>query len=186
VLIGYQTYNPLEGLEFNLANWIEAIAFVYLTFGILWVLSIIYYLESPEKRSNITIKFFPLAWVLIVGTSVFLARLKEIRVIYLLAPWIIYLSVRWLIKHKAHIINIVQQKSYWLYAYTSTLILLIAFNAFKIYKDPILNDWRANAFNKHFWLDTLFVQVLICVLFIPVLAKVYLPKRLSGELVQCA
>jgi hypothetical protein len=96
--LGTESYNVLRnGLWDNLSRAPNSAAFLFLTFGCFWLLAPVAWWSGPGAPGNVgralMFRSAPFAALLIVGTTVLVGRIEEIRLLQLLAPWIIVLAL---------------------------------------------------------------------------------------------
>lgn len=96
--LGTESYNVLRnGLWDNLGRAANSAAFLFLSFGCFWLLAIAAWWRGASLPQNpgraLMFRGAPLAALLIVGTTVLVGRIEEIRLLHLLAPWVIVLSL---------------------------------------------------------------------------------------------
>jgi hypothetical protein len=84
--LGWESYNPLCGLNLNLKNPVYGTYFFYMTFGWLWFVS----LGGKVERLRET---YPLALVFVILTAFLFSRLEENRISFLLFPWTIPMAM---------------------------------------------------------------------------------------------
>jgi hypothetical protein len=106
IYLGTEPYNHWEGLNWNLAHPIQVVGFGYLTFGLFWIPFIINLFPSKNSRPyslkliyNSAKYVFPLVIVTTFLGGIF----NEIRILYLLAPWVIILNIDYYCKNQSRI-----------------------------------------------------------------------------------
>jgi len=84
--LGWESYNPLYGLNMNLKNPLPCVYFFYMTFGWLWFVSF----GGKLGKLHDT---YPLALLFVIGTALLFSRIEENRICFILFPWTIPLAM---------------------------------------------------------------------------------------------
>ncbi len=84
--LGWQSYNPLYGLNLNLENPLRCIYFFYMTFGWLWLVSLGGRLGKLSETYHLTL-------LLVIVTALLFSRLEESRISFLIFPWTIPIAI---------------------------------------------------------------------------------------------
>lgn len=128
---GIKSYNHLEGFNWNLQNLEQVIGFGYIAFGFLWIPFFLSFLKSkqPLPVSSILTSSGPSVFVLVITTSFMGGIFNEIRLLYLLAPWVIVAALTYYLKNKEDIKLLFRTKGFLLYMFISLafVLILIAF-----------------------------------------------------------
>jgi len=120
VLLGYQPYNPLHGGIYNFGHLPETIIFLFLTYGVLWMPSLATMYNKWKKRASfsyswrVLVSSAPACLGLILGTNLIFARVREIRISFLMFPWIIPMCLCWLRANSSRFKPLFSKRYYWL------------------------------------------------------------------------
>jgi hypothetical protein len=128
---GTEKYDYWEGLRWNLNNMVQVIGFGYLSFGFLWITFFWSCLRKKEEgrmndiiyRSRIPVSILVLVTTFVGGIF------NEIRLLYLLAPWIIPIGLHFYNNHKIAIRSLIKSRGFQIYA----ILLLILFTGGTIF-----------------------------------------------------
>lgn len=171
VLLGYQAYDPLEGARYNFETPLQSIAFLFMIFGFLWFAFAVRLRERGRATNDpawhILVTTAPIVTLLALGTHIAFARAREIRISYILFPWVIPLALDWLrVNHKrlrAQIRNPIYLASVGaLFAIMSAAIF-----AFHLTQPELMRLYFAD-FKNGFWLFLLSVNLTVSIaLFVP-------------------
>ncbi|MGM0581501.1 MAG: hypothetical protein ACQETL_12515 [Bacteroidota bacterium] len=103
LLIGTEEYNFWQGLDWNLSNPVQLLFFSFLTFSYLWPHLFFSYKIKQDQYDVIGLfsnKAVFLAVSIIFLTTFFFGIFNEIRLLYLIFPWVIISSLRVIEMHK--------------------------------------------------------------------------------------
>ncbi|MBI5034225.1 MAG: hypothetical protein HZB51_27200 [Chloroflexi bacterium] len=156
-LMGFATYDPFEGSIYNFKTPWQTSAFLFCVFGILWIP---FFVELINKRRNHTHIDYPwqvltstalIIFILVLGTQLALARAREIRIAFLMFPWVIPLALYWFRENGEHLSVMVHQFSFWtwgigVFASLSLGILWLQQN------NPDLMKFYLTDFKNGYWL----------------------------------
>jgi hypothetical protein len=123
----WEPYNPFPAVTHNFEYPCETYAFLFLAFGFLWVPGLLGYVEmrpreNPNNVWSVIIRSFPITFFLLLGISVFLARIREIRILFNLFVFFIPFSLYWIILNEDNIKTIVKTRSYWIWIGVALMI----------------------------------------------------------------
>jgi hypothetical protein len=125
-LLGAENYDVWEGLKWNMSHVFQVAGFTFVSFGFLW-LPFLLWMIRPEPEEEIA--FFhqsaPVVLAVILITTFLGGIFNEIRLLYLLAPWVIVGSVAFYRSKKATLQHVVMTRGYLLFS----TALLVAFGA---------------------------------------------------------
>lgn len=121
---GIEPYNFWEGFIWNKNNLLQVIGFGYITFGFLWIPFFFRILERTNKLpfNELIYNSAPAAFFLVVATTFVGGIFNEIRILYLLFPWVITIGLSEYAEHKAKIATQLKSKGYQLYASALALV----------------------------------------------------------------
>lgn len=98
--MGYHMYDMWVGLRWNLQNPIQALVFVYISFHFLWIIFLINIIRIPISTNYEKINFLKKSalsiFIMILMTTFLFGIFNEIRLLFLLFPWIIIISAHWI------------------------------------------------------------------------------------------
>ena len=98
------SYDPLDGLEWNLNNPAQVIGFAFITFGPLWIGWIdgrnLYGSSTSADKIGLLARSAPWALSLILLSTFLGGVYNEIRLLYLGFPWVITLSLHFVNVHR--------------------------------------------------------------------------------------
>lgn len=122
--MGIEKYDILElGYVYNISNLKESIGFLFLVFNFMWMPFIYESLLSTFKKREIEqteIFLFGKSgfWVLILVllTTLFGGRFNEIRLLFIMFPWVIILTLYFVRQNKALIIKALKHRKFPLFA----------------------------------------------------------------------
>lgn len=165
---GIEKYNYWEGFDWNTNNLEQVIGFAYLTFGFLWFPFFISFIEKKEDgilprqliyRSSLSV------FLLVVFTTFLGGIFNEIRILYLLAPWVISIGLFYLNEHKVEVTSKLKSRNFQLYA----SLLLMAIIAITIYGLAIVNKYFTSNYDIPYstWIITLSIQSYLGLLCLP-------------------
>ncbi len=123
---GAETYDYWEGLTWNRNNMAQVIGFGYITFGFLWIP---FFLRFLGKRSNFAFNTViydsaPSVFFLVATTTFIGGIFNEIRILYLLFPWVIIIGLHYYTENKIEIVEHITSKKFKIYAGVTALIML--------------------------------------------------------------
>jgi hypothetical protein len=121
---GIEPYNFWEGLIWNKNNLLQVIGFGYITFGLLWIPFFFRILEKQTKQpfNALIYDSAPSVFFLVIVTTFVGGIFNEIRILYLLFPWVITIGLSEYTEHKAKIATQLKSKRYQFYATALALI----------------------------------------------------------------
>ena len=167
---GLPSYDYWEGLRWNVANVDQVIGFSFITFGFLWLPFLLSFLEKKENKS-IIVASGPYVLILVVGTTFVGGIFNEIRLLYILAPWVIISSLSYYIKNKKEIRHVVISKGYFTFMSTS-LLIAITLGAFSFNNiDRLIGDSQYDIPFK-LWIIITIVQLYLGIISLPVFFRV--------------
>ncbi len=166
-VVGYEKYNAVgDGLGDNIENLFLTCAFLLMTFNVLW-LPFFITLFGPRKETNpefkLLIRTAPLAAGMILGTTLILGRVMEIRLLYLMAPWVIPIALHGFEQYRSEIRAYLRSLRFILLTVGCFVMLALGYWAvWKMRPDTYL-------MMKSYWWATLWICAYLCVASLPVL-----------------
>ena len=174
-LAGYEQYDAFGlGLRDNLENIFQTCAFLLISFNVLWLPFFClraYNKETLSKEMKVMIDSALPAFILILGSTFFLGRVMEIRLLYLLAPWIIPVVLYGATQHRDDLTNYFRSTRFILFTVGSLLFLSIVYGAVWVYRPELYSMM------KGYWWTVLFLSMHLCIVSIPLLPSMV--RRLS-------
>jgi hypothetical protein len=134
-LVGTEPYDFWLGLKWNLSNPLQIILFGFLSYSYLWthlLFSLRIKLNQHDHHGLFTNKAILLALFMIILTTFLFGIFNEIRLLYLIFPWMIIASLRIIEKHRNLWIEYLKNK--YVLIFSIILILIILFLA------PFISD----------------------------------------------
>jgi hypothetical protein len=174
-LTGYEHYDAFGlGLRDNLENIFQTCAFLLISFNVLWLPFFCVLASRQETLSKELKVMFDSAlpaFFLILGSTFFLGRVMEIRLLYLLAPWIIPVVVSGAAQHSDDLKDYFRSTRFILFTVCSLLFLFIVFGTVWVYRPELYSMM------KGYWWTVLFLSTHLCIVSLPLLPSMV--SRLS-------
>jgi hypothetical protein len=170
---GRDTYDMWLGLRWNLDNMEQVIGFLFISFSFCWVPFVARLSTRNVNGENkyAAIGFFHRsAWfalTVIVLTTFVGGIYNEIRLLYLLSPWVIVLAIDFLSERQMRIIAITKHKSYWIFSIASLAFCGIILYVFLHYQERIIVPGKF-AVPYHIWIISSVCYIFILLLFLPI------------------
>lgn len=164
--MGNHIYDIWVGLRWNLKNPIQAFVFIFISFHFLWVIFIVNIFTnsiSHNEKINFLKKSSLSVFLMVFMTTFLFGIFNEIRLLFLLFPWIIIINAYWIRLNidtlKSQIANVKQYKFYILI--TSTFLITVSLISLK--------SENLFVFNKHRAMSILWLYITIFYLYISAL-----------------
>ena len=127
--IGLNKYDHTEGLRWNLTHPDQVFGFLFVSFGFLWfpfLLNLLTRKNNPIKLTNLDVLYrsAPTVVALILITTFLGGIFNEIRLLYLLAPWVITLALYQYEIRKLTIHQRLMSKSFLLFITITALVIV--------------------------------------------------------------
>jgi len=168
-LAGYEHYDALGlGLRDNLENIFQTCAFLLMSFNVLW-LPFFFALASDQEAPSTELKVIfvsamPVSF-LILGSTFFLGRVMEIRLLYLLAPWIIPVVLYAVIQQRGEVTKYVRSTRFVLFAVGGFLVLSLVYGAVWRFRPGLFGMMNG------YWWAVLFLSMQLCIISLPCLPR---------------
>jgi hypothetical protein len=170
LLWGGEMGNPFESSQLNFLFPWETLAFLFCTFGALWLL---YFAGMRERWRSATqtrgwkilTRSGPLVLLAVLTSTLVISRAREIRITFILFPWVIAFALDWLKNHSADLRALIARPVFWFFA----AIILTTISASVLYlhltHDAMLRYYLAD-FKNGYWLviGTLNLSALLALL----------------------
>lgn len=175
IMLGYESYDPLGGGTYNVRHLPETIVFLFMTYGVFWIPSLVALYEKWTRRASfnyywrILVSSTPACLGLIVGTNFLFARVKEIRISFLSFPWIIPMCLCWLRENVFRLKPLVATRHY--RVYTTFACLLLYFVIFTLVEFGNLAGHLGAFYLQRWRLVGYIHMVLTVVIVVPLLLK---------------
>ncbi|MBI5651231.1 MAG: hypothetical protein HZC40_12430 [Chloroflexi bacterium] len=163
VLLGYQTYDPFEGSRYNFETPLQSIAFLFMIFGFLWFAFALRLCKrwrdsNADPAWRMLIATAPIVTLLALGTHIAFARAREIRISYILFPWVIPLALDWFRANQDRLRAQIRNPIYRASVCAIFATLSIAIFAFHLTQPELMRLHLAD-FKNGFWLFLLSVHL---------------------------
>ncbi len=172
-------YDPLEGLKWNLANLEQVVGFSFITFHFMWLLffyGLLHRQSFIRNNADFPTQFLFqsgfIIFCLIVITTFIGGIFNEIRLLFLMFPWVIMIALHVLRMYQNRISAALQHKKYQVYLLINVLVFGVACIYLVQHYQQFLDPSRY-AIPFQVWIVATFVYVLITVLFIPLYYKIF-------------
>src|SRR5690606_36717506 len=129
---GYKSYDVFElGLYYNIGNILETLGFTFLVFSFMWPLflhQLWIQIKNGEKKSNFPMAFLKKSalpvFALVFLTTLVGGRINELRLLFLLFPWVIALFLFYVQQSEQIIRETLNRSGYKLYLLICVIILI--------------------------------------------------------------
>lgn len=156
-LMGLATYDPFESSVYNFETPWQTMAFLFCVFGILWIPFFVELVNTRRKAEPIDPAWQVLTstalvvFILMLGTQLAFARAREIRIAFLMFPWVIPLALHWFRENSARLGVMIRRVNFWVwatgvFASLSLVILWLELN------NPDLMKFYLIDFKNGYWL----------------------------------
>lgn len=178
IYFGNSNYNHWEGLRWNIQNLEQVIGFAYITFGFLWLPILTSLIDQSNGIAIIPI-ITPsrLAVTILILITTFVGGIfNEIRLLNLLAPWIIVLALSYFenSKFKESIQLLLKSRWYIIFILTAAIIA-VGFAMVILTNGSILIDKSKYQIPYGAWISVTFIQVYLSIISLPIFVT-YLRK----------
>jgi hypothetical protein len=166
-IVGWENYDHAEGLRWNLHHLEQVIGFTFITFGFLWLPFLTAIFRPLPQILNTLFHRSAGAVLFVIWTTTFLGGIfNEIRLLFLLAPWVIIIGLTYFQQNKKQIIAKALTKRYQISMVGATVAIAIITILLLQYHEHFLNSSRYGiSYTK--WILITSVQFLLFVLTIP-------------------
>ncbi len=180
----YREYNPLQGAALNWYSPYESLLFLFLVFGGLWITAILGFLQLKKYQVNhqpfnIIVNAFPWVTLLTILIIALFARVREIRLEFIVFFAVIPLSIYFINQIKfAELLN----KKYIVYS-GLTLLCTLYLKLRLIPENQLENEYFLELFNHWYggfgggWVLITLVYFFIFLLYFPLMIGTYLKNR---------
>ncbi len=187
IWLGGDDYDPWVGLKWNIANPGQVAGFAYVSFGFLWPL-FLYGLFKRKALSRQSVNtsmslFYQSGWMvlLLILTTTFVGGIyNEIRLLFLMFPWVIGISLHVLSLNQHTLRLVLKNKKYQLYAGFNILLFLllswISIHEFMQYFEKSIYNIRFDA-----WIILTLFNIFMTILFIPIFIRIFSRTAHSGD-----
>lgn len=170
---GLPSYDYWEGLRWNVANVDQVIGFSFITFGFLWLPFFLSFLRTKEVTRTIPIitPSGPSVFVLVVATTFLGGIFNEIRLLYLLSPWVIVATLSYYLKNEKEIKLRFFSKRYLAFA-SIALLVAIVLGGFALSNATRLVGTSQYDIPFALWIVLTILQVYLSSITVPLLFKI--------------
>ncbi|MDE3088653.1 MAG: hypothetical protein KGJ80_04630 [Chloroflexota bacterium] len=157
IMLRYAPYDPFEGSIYNFDVPLQSAAFIFCVFGVLWLPALFNLWQHrrdkrfPSEAWRFLVTTAPMAIILVVGTHIALARAREIRISFLLFPWIIPLALDWFRAHSDRLKAWARKPSYWFFSLSVFAVLSSIILIGHVTNSELMRDYLAD-FKNGYWL----------------------------------
>jgi hypothetical protein len=182
VSMGHEEYDVTEGFRWNNSNPEQVIGFLFITFNVCWIPFIFFVARYKSKMllANKVRRFFfrsSLLTLFVVLATTYLGGIyNEIRLLYLLAPWMILITLDFIEQHHAEIKAIVFRRSYAIFVFIAILLCGVLMYFVLKHQNTLIVPGKY-AVPYHLWIIISVIYIAITIIFVPVLFKVFLLKK---------
>ncbi len=176
-------YDVEEGFKWNNNNIEQVFGFLFITFNVLWIPFIFHVinLKNRLQTTNKVRQFFYrtslLTLITILLTTYFGGIYNEIRLLYLLAPWMILITLDFVEQYGDRMKVLVLTKKYLLYIFLITVVCVVI-TLFTLKYQPRLIVPGKYRVPYHLWIIISMIYIYITLIFVPVSFKVRGSKRI--------
>ncbi len=175
IYMGFESYPVLEkSFLYNLENIGQSIAFIFITFGWLWIIFFdaliskhLIKINTYNALRQMILRSAPWAFLLIFGSTFLGGRFNEIRLLFLFFPWIISIALWWLSEKKEILKKLIGSKQFVVYCFVCVCISLV-FCLFSLKTWPLLFDNLQYNIPVEVWIVLFFINILFVLLLLPV------------------
>jgi hypothetical protein len=183
-VIASASYDTWLGLRWNLNNLEQVAGFLFISFSFCWV-PFIWRLSLAKRRrikESPALDFFTRSSWFVVGVIVITTFVggiyNEIRLLHLLSPWIIVLTIDFISEKRGQIAEVLTRKWYWFFSFTSAVLCGIILFIFLHYQEHIIVPGKF-AVPYHIWIISSVCYIFILLLSLPITLP--LSKRKSDQ-----
>lgn len=185
-LMGHEKYNTWEGLHWNLDNPEQVAGFLFIAFNVCWIPFVIHILffRSEKSRQAGELSFFyrtALFTLAVILVTTFVGGIyNEIRLLYVLAPWVIIIFLDFIRIYMPVLTSNFKSGRYRLYA--SGVVALCAVLLYFIlqHREKLIVPGKYNVPYEQWIIFSVF-YILVVLLFLPVSASVVSSAWRSGS-----
>lgn len=162
---GMEPYNHWEGFNWNRDNPVQVVGFSFITFGILWLP---FFLQIVKKtrhngRVQIMVDSAPWVFILVVLTTFFGGIFNEIRLLYILAAWVISIAALYYQENAKKLAN-------YLFAYRTFIFLTVCgMLLFGLFAVRFMQTYLSSVYKIPFsaWATATLIQIALSLIFVP-------------------
>ncbi|MBN2383474.1 hypothetical protein JXQ70_11375 [bacterium] len=171
-VLGFSSYDPLSLSAENVTFPYETAVGMFLVFGVMWLPGLAGLIKSWSSRDELSrpLRFLacsgPWALGLIVASHLILGRAREIRISFLIFPWILVFGLKWFQNNRTVLHQVIKDKLFWGYV----LLVLLGSSGLFVYLNAHLAEYHdlLNTFARGCWLKLIVCQLfLTLVMFYP-------------------
>jgi hypothetical protein len=182
--MGHEEYDVTEGFRWNNNNIEQVFGFLFITFNICWIPFVFLVLRYRTKMmtNNAVRKFFfkssLLTLFVILATTYLGGIYNEIRLLYLLAPWMILITLDFLESHIREMKSTIFKSGYLIFAAVTILISGVLMYVALKYQNKLIVPGKY-AVPYHLWIVISVIYICITIIFVPVSLKVFSLKKIK-------
>jgi hypothetical protein len=182
--LGLESYDVWEGLRWNVENLNQVIGFLFVSFNVLWLSLLLEWWSYRRDRSAVKpplLFFYRSVWITtaaIIATTFAGGIFNEIRLLNLLAPWMIVFFLQYCRNFNAEIRTIAGTKNYWLYAGISFVLCAMVSYMVVEHSEKIIPPGRyAVPYDQ--WIIFTVIYIFMVLLFLPHAWRTFMQIRSS-------
>lgn len=177
---GISEYDYLEGFRWNLHHFEQVVGFSYITFGVLWIPFFITLLKRENHAGPVGLIYrsSTMVFILIIITTFIGGIFNEIRLLYLLAPWVILIGIDYYSLHQEQVRTYFKSKTY-LSVIGLLFLVLVVLTSYVIKNISSYIPPSQYAISYESWIIVSMIQIYLGLIFIPVFAGIKINKRTS-------
>jgi hypothetical protein len=180
--MGHEEYDVAEGFRWNNNNPEQVVGFLFITFNLCWIPFLIHMLNfrrNTATSNKVRRFFFRSSWLaltVILLTTYFGGIYNEIRLLYLLAPWMILITLDFLERNMDAFKVIVFKKGYLAFAVIVVALCALLMVIVLKHQEKLIIPGKYNV-PYHLWIVVSVIYICITVIFTPVSWKIYLLNK---------
>jgi hypothetical protein len=178
VVMGHEEYDIAEGFRWNNNNIEQVIGFLFITFNVCWIPFLFHHLSFKKNvatANQLRKFFFKSAWLtlsVILLTTYFGGIYNEIRLLYLLAPWMILITLDFLERHMAEIKVGLFKPSYLIFIALTIMSGGILMYFVLRHQKELIVPGKYNV-PYHLWIIVSMVYICITIIFVPISFRIF-------------
>jgi hypothetical protein len=183
VFMGHEKYDVTEGFRWNNNNFEQVIGFLFVTFNFCWIAFLFFVLRYKHKVKSPTNRvrsfFFRsslLTLFVILATTYLGGIYNEIRLLYLVAPWMILITLDFFELHSKEIRSMLFKNGYLAFVAITVLLCGVLMYVVLKHQATLIVPGKFNV-PYHLWIIISVVYICITIIFVPVLFKVFSLKK---------
>jgi hypothetical protein len=180
--MGHELYDVGEGFRWNNNNIEQVIGFLFITFNVCWIPFLFHHLNFKKNISGgnkIRKFFFKSAWLavsVVLLTTYFGGIFNEIRLLHILSPWMIMITLDFLEKHLREIKTGVLKIGYLIFIAACILASAVLMYVVLKHQKEIIVPGKYNI-PYHLWIIVSVIYICITLIFMPISFRIFSLNR---------